>query len=103
MCILHPYSHNVNKAPEHYRLTHPHNTQLRANYVNIDPVDIDGDCPDRWHLCVALVHILCVHLEGREGPTNMAVLGHSVGAVAHEGVIMAIKGVVEVAHDPAGT
>lgn len=83
-------------------LTHPDNTKLKANYINVDPVNIDSDRLQRWELYVALNHVLGLHLKGREGLINMAVLGEGVGAVALKGVIIVIKCVVKSAHDPAG-
>lgn len=65
-------------------------------------MNVDSDRLHRWDLNVSLVHVLGLHLKGRQAIVRMAVLGQRVGAVAHEGVMMAVEGVVEGAHDPAG-
>ena len=83
-------------------MTHPHNTKLQADNINVDPVNTDSDCPHCWDLHVAHIYVLGLHHKGRVGLINMAVPGHGVGAVAQKAVVMVIKGLVEIAHDPAG-
>lgn len=72
------------------------------NYINVDPINSDSHHSHCWNLTVAIIRVPGLHLKSWEGPTNVAILGHGVGAVAHEGVIVAIKGAVEITHDPAG-
>lgn len=90
------------RSVQNYWRTYPHNTELKANYLDVDAVDIDCDRFYRRDLAAALVAVLGQHLKSRERVINVAVLCQGVGAVAREAVVRVIKGVVEGAHDPAG-
>lgn len=72
------------------------------NYINVDPVNSDSHHSHCWKLSVAIIHVPGLHLKSWEVPTDMAILGHGVGAVSHEGVIVAIEAAVEITHDPTG-
>lgn len=85
-----------------YWWTHPDDAKLGANNLDVEPVDVDRDRPHHWDRYAAIVHVGDLHLEGGERRPNVAVLGQRVGAVAHEVVILAVEGVVEVSHHPAG-
>lgn len=82
--------------------THPDNAKLKANYINVDPINSDSHHSYCWKLSVVINRVPGLHLKSWEGLSTMAILGHGVTAVAHEGVILAIKGAVEITHDPAG-